>query len=707
MNRMVKAAGIAAMAGLSASAYAQDSTGIGGVSDALYPYDLAHQRVSYVLDLSSTTTSWENTFGVGPLMKTAKTNASFNNNLLSGNGISQTNLTNVNAFSPSYSVWVATPGAGVHPTNNTAGEPVLPPSGMTQFAAIMSDFDQRYNGVTTAIVNYNPADPARLFVTRINTAVNGTVETADDAQFGVGAVDAAGYSYFRGDASGSTAGNNISGNNLFRTAAQLRNPARLNHVSATAAEQDPAAFQALVLGSSTTTNTPACIPSDRAGNPVIAGSNFGPGYIRGVNTVTTDTSHFSGTTATDHRGGFSYSPVQFVSGSVGTLAILGVGPSTTTDSIILADVDASGTVLRKNVLTKPASVNDPTDAYTPPLGNGPFDHYRSQVAFRGGNGQVAVGYNPFGEFGVVAAVTYDGGVGANDPYQSLLVGHFDPADPDGTVTWRLAGWVDVGSNLGKPIKSGPGALGGTVIGRQVPLSTVTNGSVLGPSISAPAIDAAGNIWFVAAAEQYKTDDMGVPFTDFDSILIRAVYDANTGGYELERVLEPGFTRVGNNSGTRYTLTFLGIADSNSIDSDTLFSNGLNGSTWNNMDTADLEGQQDPRSLGGLVLSTEITYETGEEYQCLMYVGNILPGPDNNTCPADLTGSSDPNDPSYGVPDGDADADDFFFYLDLFVANNGDLTGSSDPNDPSYGVPDGDSDADDFFFYLDLFVGPCL
>jgi hypothetical protein len=76
------------------------------------------------------------------------------------------------------------------------------------------------------------------------------------------------------------------------------------------------------------------------------------------------------------------------------------------------------------------------------------------------------------------------------------------------------------------------------------------------------------------------------------------------------------------------------------------------------------------------------------------------------CAADLTGSSDPNDPTYGVPDGDADADDFFFYLDLFVANNGDLTGSSDPNDPSYGVPDGDSDADDFFFYLDLFVADC-
>jgi len=36
------------------------------------------------------------------------------------------------------------------------------------------------------------------------------------------------------------------------------------------------------------------------------------------------------------------------------------------------------------------------------------------------------------------------------------------------------------------------------------------------------------------------------------------------------------------------------------------------------------------------------------------------------CPADLTGSSDPNDPSYGVPNGIVDADDFFYYLDLFT-----------------------------------------
>ncbi|MCC6285971.1 MAG: LamG domain-containing protein [Phycisphaerales bacterium] len=79
------------------------------------------------------------------------------------------------------------------------------------------------------------------------------------------------------------------------------------------------------------------------------------------------------------------------------------------------------------------------------------------------------------------------------------------------------------------------------------------------------------------------------------------------------------------------------------------------------------------------------------------------------CPGDLTGSSDANDLTYGVADGDADADDFFYFFDQFVINNlvaVDLTGSSDPNEPTYGIPDGDADADDFFFYLGLFSLPC-
>lgn len=89
--------------------------------------------------------------------------------------------------------------------------------------------------------------------------------------------------------------------------------------------------------------------------------------------------------------------------------------------------------------------------------------------------------------------------------------------------------------------------------------------------------------------------------------------------------------------------------------------------------------------------------------------NYLQFVSERTCVADLSGSSDPNDPGYGVPDGTIDASDFFFYLDQFALGNlviADLTGSSDPNHSTYGVPAGVLDADDFFYYLDQFTAGC-
>lgn len=62
-------------------------------------------------------------------------------------------------------------------------------------------------------------------------------------------------------------------------------------------------------------------------------------------------------------------------------------------------------------------------------------------------------------------------------------------------------------------------------------------------------------------------------------------------------------------------------------------------------------------------------------------------------PADLTGSNDPNDPGFGIPDGLIDAADFFFFLDLFV--QGALRADLDHN--------GVLDAVDFFAYLALFA----
>ncbi len=60
-------------------------------------------------------------------------------------------------------------------------------------------------------------------------------------------------------------------------------------------------------------------------------------------------------------------------------------------------------------------------------------------------------------------------------------------------------------------------------------------------------------------------------------------------------------------------------------------------------------------------------------------------------------------------DGARDADDFFAYLDLFAGGDAraDMTGSSNPADPGYGLPDGVIDADDFFYFLDAFrLGGC-
>ncbi len=67
------------------------------------------------------------------------------------------------------------------------------------------------------------------------------------------------------------------------------------------------------------------------------------------------------------------------------------------------------------------------------------------------------------------------------------------------------------------------------------------------------------------------------------------------------------------------------------------------------------------------------------------------------CFADFTGSTDPEDPAYGRPDGVVDAEDFFYFLQMFAAQNrviADLNG------------DGVVDADDFFLFLDLFKQGC-
>lgn len=108
--------------------------------------------------------------------------------------------------------------------------------------------------------------------------------------------------------------------------------------------------------------------------------------------------------------------------------------------------------------------------------------------------------------------------------------------------------------------------------------------------------------------------------------------------------------------------------------------------------------------GRIALQVDFQGEPGNPFSSVpsVYVFDTWP------CRADLTGSSDPVHPAYGRRDGSVDLDDFFYYLDLFVFDEGlaDMTGSSDPFDATYGAPNGVIDIDDFFYYLDRFVEGC-
>ncbi|MEZ6234114.1 MAG: GC-type dockerin domain-anchored protein [Phycisphaerales bacterium] len=80
-----------------------------------------------------------------------------------------------------------------------------------------------------------------------------------------------------------------------------------------------------------------------------------------------------------------------------------------------------------------------------------------------------------------------------------------------------------------------------------------------------------------------------------------------------------------------------------------------------------------------------------------------------SCAPDLSAGAIQGLAGYGVPDGVLDGDDFFYYLNEFVAGNlgvCDLTTGSTPGQTGYGVPNGLLTNDDFFFYLDLFALGC-
>jgi hypothetical protein len=661
------------LAGSACTVLAQDSIsntpGLPG--DAIDPWNTATQKVAYVADLAPFSTSWGTTFGIVPLVKTPKTASNFFNNLMSGNGISDDLLLSVPYFSGSYALWVDRTegdeiiGSGVNPGLNETPEFITPSGLASQFAVGLSSFGtvnaRSIDNITAAVVNYNPAQPNRLYVTRIETAVQAPAGApGSTGSLAFGSIDASGNVYFRGDgngAGGAPGVPNQAGNNLYRTRLASRNPV-VNLIGGLGGAD---ATDQLLINASVIHQPPSNIPASVAGgNGLVAGPNFSTQFVRGASApLTADGTHLKpvvglGYTPPDHRGSIGTTTRTLLGSGVATTAILSkdnTGTGNDTRVLSVWSTDAAGNVVEGYGFQTPLSVSDPTDGR---VVNYLFNtsQYRQTVGvtpFRSGGGAVALGQDSNG-FAYAGATMSEFGVSFDLAMQNLAV-RFDSNGQN--PEWAIIAWTDP-AGTGKVILDGPS---GARVGNLVPFRTAfPNAGSFGPSMSTPTFDGAGNAWFLASAALDKIDqDTGEPFIDYDTVLIRAVRKDIAGGspsfgYELELVLELGNTYFGRNAGKRYQIQFLdlvaasgdsglGVANPATID----HNNGRSWG-WNNTDLAGV-GNADPITNGGIVISADITYDvnadgvyedptsTGNDpsspdqsYQALLYIGYYFDGP---------------------------------------------------------------------------------
>ncbi len=623
--------------------------------DALSPWNTGHQCAEYVVDLTPFTASWGTQFAVGPLVKAGKSSTAgaippakeYFNSQLSAQGISRRQSLGVGYPASTYKFWTV-PGQGVHPTMNNPPGTLSPTGSGNQFAVSFAEFgttdnNRAYNGIVGAVVNYDPVNPTRLYVKRVTAAINGANPDENRSQFGIGAVDDWGNVIFRADGNQCTGPNTLTGNNVFAVDVLARSCGLLNVIDNAGI---PNAGTWFVRQSGTTHNTPNIGPESIFGQPYFLGTNYNNQYGYGAAYPPTYTSGHLAAGVTDHRGNLSYMTKNHscVGGTHGTAAILGKkGSSAPTDTINLWGLGPTGNVVGTPLaLTLPTTIVDHITGMTNMSGTNEFDHYHSQVAFRGGNGQIGLNIDQAGRL-LAAAVVYQPEVFNNNPLNYIAAARVGASC---TVEWGMVAYScdQYGNpNSGKPILNGPG---GAAIGRLVGLYEVTGGTPLGPSMSAPMIDSVGNVWFISAMRWFGPDGIeGTQDDDLDSALIRAVYKPAVFGWELELVLELGMVFPGQNSGRPWTIAFMGVADADSVSSGTAWSANISEMAHLGATPSPTLDTKDPTTLGGLVLNTKILYDANadgtyndptstyynpnlpadEAYDVLLYVGATKPG----------------------------------------------------------------------------------
>ena len=666
MRHQLAITAIVAAAGLCAPAFAQDSVSTNGGNlpgDALNPW--TDNCSAYVVDLSPFTTSQGHLFGIAPLVKMTQTNATNFNNLYSSSTISPSTNVGVSYSVPTYSLWENTPGAGVNPQNNTAGTPVSPTGNASRFAIAINEFGttlggSSFNGIVGAFVNYDASDANRLYVDRRQAAVNTADQFAgDSAQLGGLSMDADGNIFYRGDNNNSTGSDQLTGHNIFRTRLGDRDCGTINLISSAATTD---ATDRLITAYADTLGVPNNIPARVAGgNGLSVGGNAFAAttelFIADTGSFTSTPSHLdtTGGFGSDHRGAFSTTTHDFLgNGAAYTLSILAKDAQAgggETRVLNVTGVDASGAVVGAKGFEIPSGspiIDNETGFAVTYTGQGQPNNYGGSTLFRGGVGHIAIGRDQ-NDNGLMAVMVNENGF-TDDFSNQIVVCRYNANT--GATEWTLAAYVDQFNiftpNAGKPILDDTGA----TIGQIVNLDAVTGGFPLGPGMSAPSIDAAGNVWFMSAVELFDRGPNGE--SDFDGALIRAIYDPATFSYQLELVLEVGQVIAGQNSGLNYRVDFLGSSTATGgATPGTMYSSNAAEFAWNNSDISAAD-PSDPITNGGVIIGTQITYDTNsdgiynnptssfydpgqpadESYSVGLYVG-YYQDEVVNPCPADL------------------------------------------------------------------------
>lgn len=681
MRHQLGTAAILAAVGLTFPALAQDSvsSNLGGLpGDALSAWN--ELCAAYVVDLAPFTTSQGNVFGIAPIMKASKSSAEFFNSLGSSVTISPDVLTGSTFSRPSYSVW-DTAGQGVGVNNSTPGS-ISPTGAASRFAVGYTEFGTTilgasYNGILGAVVSFDPANPNRLYVDRRSAAVNMDSEfTFNSSQIGGVSIDANGNVYYRGDGQNASGPGFLTGNNIYRTRLLDRNCGVPNLVSNNASLAN--ATDRLISDTGITHSVPSSIPASIAGgNGVYAGPNFDTQYVYGsvpgVTTATMGHLDFSG----GHRGSFGGTAHQALGSGVYTFAVSAQNPVQTgiSNVINLFSVNASGAVVDTKGFIVPTSLTDNDSGFTVNYTATEYQsrHHTGPTAFRGGVGTVAVGSDQAGRTLIAKTIQQRGTAapaGQTWDMPQIAVGRF--SDPDGTVEWTMAAYIDLPNALtedeGKAIYNGDGVrIGNLVNFDRVPTAPQ------GPSMSVPAIDSVGNVWFFSLAELYGEGFEGA--SAFRTCLFRAVYNPAEFSYRLELVAAVSDIFQGQNSGLDYRLSFLSTTTGTGTPApESLWSTAMADNAWNNVSTAGLD-TSDPITNGGLVISASIIYDVDgdgifnnpnsnffdpelpadEAYDVALYIGYYDEG--EEPCLADFNGDQSVN------------VFDVFAFLNAFAAQD--------------------------------------